>query len=79
MFGDNFFKRVENKTNVNKETILTLAQKLQNANMKDENTIRDVIKEISNLTGKEVSKEKEETIINAIIKDNVPTNIDKLF
>lgn len=79
MFGDNFFKRVENKTNVNKETILTLAQKLQNANMKDENTIRDVIKEISNLTGKEVSKEKEEKIINAIIKDNVPTNIDKLF
>ena len=79
MFGDNFFKRVENKTNVNKETILTLAQKLQNANMKDENTIRDVIKEISNLTGKEVSKEKEEKIINAIIKDNVPKNIDKLF
>ena len=79
MFGDNFFKRVENKTNVNKETILTLAQKLQNENKKDENTIRDVIKEISNLTGKEVSKEKEEKIINAIIKDNVPTNIDKLF
>ena len=58
MFGDSFFKKVEKKTNVNKETILSLAQKLQNSNMKDENTIREIISDISNMTGKEVSKEK---------------------
>mgnify|MGYP003322813691 CR=1 FL=1 len=58
MFKDNFFKKVQDKTNVDKSTILTLAQKLQNANMKDEQTIRNVISEISNITGKEVSKEK---------------------
>ena len=79
MFGDSFFKKVEKKTNVNKETILSLAQKLQNSNMKDENTIREIISEISNMTGKEVSKEKEDKIINAIMKDKVPTNIDKMF
>ena len=79
MFGDNLFNRIEKKTNVDKNTILTLAQKLQNSNMKDEKTIREVIKEISNITGKEVSKEKEDKIINAIIKDQVPNNIDKLF
>lgn len=79
MFGDNFFKKVENKTNVSKDTILTLAQKLQNANMKDEKTIREVIKEISTMTGKEVTQEKEDKIVTAILKDNVPTNIDKLF
>ena len=49
MFKDNFFKRVENKTNINKETILTLASKLQNSNMKDEKTIREVIKECQRL------------------------------
>lgn len=27
MFGDSFFKRVENKTNVDKNTILSLAKK----------------------------------------------------
>ena len=79
MFGDNFFKKVENKTNVTKDTIISLANKLQNNNMKDENTIRDVIQEISNITGKEVTKEKEDKIVNAILKDKVPTNIDKLF
>lgn len=79
MFGDNFFKKVEKKTNVNKETILSLAQKLQNSDMKDEKTIREVIKDISEMTGKEVSKEKEEKIIETIMQDNVPKDIDKLF
>ena len=79
MFGDNFFKRVENKTNVDKNTIRSLAKKLQNNNMKDEKTLREVIQEISSMTGKEVSKEKENKIINAIVKDNVPKDIDKMF
>lgn len=79
MFKDSFFKKVENKTNVDKDTILSLAEKLQNANMKDEKTIREVISEISNMTGKEVSEEKADKIVNAILKDNVPTNIDKMF
>ena len=79
MFKDSFFKKVEDKTSVDKNTILSLAEKLQNANMKDEATIRQVIGEISTMTGKRVSKEKEDKIVNAILKDNIPTNIDKMF
>ncbi|MBO5138974.1 MAG: stage VI sporulation protein F [Bacilli bacterium] len=79
MFKDNFFKKVEDKTNVDKSTILNLAQKLQNSNMKDENTLREVIKEIGQLTGKEVTKEKEDKIISTVINDKVPDNIDKMF
>lgn len=76
-FSDNFFKRVENKTSVNKETILSLANKLQGGNMKDENTLREVISELSKMTGKEVSREKEDKIINAVINDKVPSDLDK--
>ena len=79
MFNDNLFKKVEDKTNVNKETILSLANKLQESNLKDEKTIKEVIDNICNLTGKTISKEKEQKIINTILKDNVPKNIDKLF
>ena len=78
MFGDSFFKKVEQKTNVNKETILSLASKLQDSNMKDENTLRELIQEISNITGKEVSKEKSDKIVNAILKDKVP-DVDKMI
>ena len=78
-FNDDFFNKVEKRTNVNKDTIISLAQKLQNGNMKDENTIREVIQTLSNMTGKSVSKEKEDKIINTILKDKVPKNVDKMF
>ena len=65
-FSDSFFKKIEKKTNVNKDTILELASKLQQGDMKDENNLREVIQELSKLTGKEVSKEKEDKIISAV-------------
>jgi len=79
MFGDSFYKKVEKKTSIDKNTILSLADKIQKSNMKDEKVLRDVIKEISAMTGKEVSEEKENKIVNTILKDNVPKNIDKMF
>lgn len=78
-FSDNFFKKIEKKTNVNKDTILSLANKLQGGNMKDENTIKEVISDLAKMTGREVSKEKEQKIIDAIINDKVPNNIDKML
>ena len=77
--NDNLFKRVENKTRVNKETIFSLASKLQNGNMKDKSTLMEVINELSTLTGKSISDEKKEKIINAIVNDKVPNNIENNF
>ena len=78
-FGDSFFKRVEEKTKVDKDTILSLAQKLRDNDMKNEGTLREVIKELSHMTGKDVSKEKEDKIIEAIQNDKVPKDIDKMI
>ena len=78
-FSDNFFKKVEKKTKVNKETILELANKLQNGNMKDEATLKEIIGTLSDMTGRPVSKEQEEKIINAVVNDKVPTDIDKYY
>lgn len=79
MFGDSFFKKVEQKTNVNKDTILSLADKLQKGNMKDEKVLSEVVDEIANMTGKGVSSEKKERIIKTIMQDEVPDNVDKMF
>ena len=78
-FSDNFFNKIEKKTNVGKNTILSLAKKLQSSNLKDESTLREVIRELGKMTGKEVSKEKEEKIIEAVVDDKVPKNVDKMF
>lgn len=78
-FSDSFFKKVEKKTNVNKETILSLAKKLQNGNMKDETTLKEVINTLSEMTGRPVSKEQEEKIINAVVNDKIPKDLDKYY
>lgn len=78
-FDDKFFSKVEKKTKVNKDTILSLANKLQKGNLKDESTLREVISTLSSLTGKEVSKEKQDKIIDTILKDKVPKGVDKMF
>lgn len=76
-FSDNFFNKIEKKTNVGKETILELAAKLQQGDMKNENTLREIIQELGKMTGREVSKEKEDKIISAVVNDKVPKDLDK--
>ena len=78
-FSDIFFDRVEKKTNVDKSTILDLAKKLQQNDLKDEGTLREIIQTLSKATGRDVSKEQEEKIINAVVNDGVPKDIDKMF
>ena len=77
--NDSFFKKVEKKTKVDKNTILDLAKKLQDGNMKDENTLREVISTLSQMTGKVVTKEQEDKIISTVVGGKVPENIDKMF
>lgn len=77
--NDDFFGKVKSKTNVDKETLVDLAKRLNENNMKDENVLRSIIRDLSKITGKSVSLEKEEKIIDIIKKDKVPKNMDKFF
>jgi hypothetical protein len=75
--NDNFFDRIEEKTKVSKDTIVDLARRLQEGNFKDRNTLREIIHELSTITGKDVSEEKENKIIEMIVNDKVPKDINK--
>ena len=77
--NDELFNNIEKKTNVNKDTIVSLAELVEKNGLKDKNTLKKVINELSSMTGKKVSPELEDKIINTIIEDKVPKNIDKLF
>ena len=78
-FGDEFFKKVEKKTHVSKDTILSLAEKLQKGNMKDEKTLTEVIDTLSKMTGKKVTDEQKRKIISKIVDDKVPKDVEKMF
>ncbi len=77
--NDDLFKKIKKRTNVDKDTILGLADKLQKGNMKDEKTIKEIIGVLSSATGKKVSEEQTNKIINKITKNEVPKSIDKMF
>lgn len=64
-----FFKNIEKKTGVNMKDVFELANSLQHANFQDEKTVRGVIRKVSRLANKPVSKELEEQIVRTIIKD----------
>lgn len=78
-FNDDFFGKVEKKTKVNKETLINLAKRLNEDNMKDEKVLSSIIRDLASITGKNVSKETEEKIIKTIQDDKVPTGVEKMF
>ena len=49
--NDNLFNRITEKTNVDKDTIVGLARKLQEGDFKNKDTLREIIHELSDITG----------------------------
>ena len=77
--ANSFFDKVEQKTNVKKEDILSIAKSIQRKDLSDESEIRRLISDIGELAGREVSKEKEDKIVEAILKNKVPKNLDGML
>ena len=77
--NDELLNKIEKKTKVKKETIISLAKKLSAGNMKDADTIKEVIDTLSKATGKPVSDNVSDKIIKTIQEDKVPDGIEKMF
>lgn len=77
--NDELFGKIKKKTNVDKDDLINIASRLNEGNMKNRDTLSGIIQDLAKLTGKDVSQEKENKIIDLIMNDKVPTNVDKLF
>ena len=66
---NNFFKNVEKKTGVNMNDIFQLANSLQHANLQDEQTVRQVVKQVAQIANRNISKELEDKIVHTIVND----------
>jgi hypothetical protein len=77
-----FFDKIEKKTSVKKDDIFKLAQSVSGSNLRDERTIRMLISQVSSLAGVEVSKQKEDQIVQAVLNNNIPLDmvtLSKMF
>lgn len=75
---DNLFKKIQDRTNINPEDIHAIADSVKHANFTDEETVRNLVKQLSNLANKPISKEKEEQIVQAITNNQFPSSLDSL-
>ena len=73
-----FFKNIEKKTGVNMKDILDLANSLQNANFKDEKTVRNVIRRVSQIANKPVNQEMEDQIVKSIVNDGKQLDLNTI-
>lgn len=78
MNSNNLFDNVEKKANVNKEDIFKLAASVQNSNLKDEKVLRQLVQQVGAIAGRNVTKEKEDQIVKAIMNNNMPTDLSSL-
>ena len=76
---DSIFEKVESKTNVKKDDIVRLAKSISGKDLNDEKNLRKLIKDVGRLVGKDVGKDKEEKIIQAIKKDKIQKDLKNIM
>ncbi|MGP4041347.1 stage VI sporulation protein F [Gracilibacillus sp. D59] len=77
-FKQNMFDQIQKKSNVQPDQIMKVAQSVQNADFSDEKTVRKLVKQLASLSGKPVSKQKEDKIVKAITNNNMPKDMNSL-
>ncbi|MED4016955.1 stage VI sporulation protein F [Sutcliffiella cohnii] len=73
--NNNFFKGIEQKTGVNMKDVFELANSMQNANFKDEATVRGLVKRVAALANRNVPQELEDKIVNTLINGDKPVDM----
>ena len=59
--------------------IISLANSIQSKDLKNEKNLRDLIKEVSKLAGRSVSKDKEDKIIAMVKSDKIPKDLESFM
>lgn len=73
-----FFENIEKKTGVNMGEVLKLANSIQNANLKDEATVRGLIQQVGKIANKPIKKETEDQLVNTIINNSEQVNFNTI-
>ncbi|MFP3918312.1 stage VI sporulation protein F [Lysinibacillus telephonicus] len=73
-----FFKQIESKTGVDMEEIFALANAIQYADFTNEKQVRKIVKKVSRIANKPVTKELEDQIVNSILQEGQSLDLGKI-
>ncbi|RWZ60257.1 stage VI sporulation protein F [Halobacillus fulvus] len=77
-FQKNIFDHLKKKANIDAEEVFKIANSVQHADFTDEKTVRRLIRQLAKVANKPVSKQKEDKIVEAITKQNMPLDMNTL-
>lgn len=77
-YKNKIFDQISKQSNMKPEDIMKVAQSVQNADFSNERTVRQLVKQLSQMAGKSVSKQKEDKIVQAITNNNLPKDMNTL-
>ncbi|GAA0481179.1 hypothetical protein GCM10008986_02280 [Salinibacillus aidingensis] len=75
---NNPFNQIENNANISSDEIFKVADSVKNANFSDEKNVRQLVRRLSKMAGKPVSKAKEDEIVEMITNQNIPMDMNSL-
>ncbi|MFD2640339.1 stage VI sporulation protein F [Piscibacillus salipiscarius] len=65
-FQQNIFEHLKKKANINPNEVMNVAKSVQNANFKDERTVRNLVRQLAMMANKPLSQQKEDRIVKMI-------------
>ncbi|API90417.1 MULTISPECIES: stage VI sporulation protein F [Virgibacillus] len=77
-FQKGLFDKIQQKANINPDDVYKVADSVKHADFSDEKTVRKLVRHLSKLANKPISKEKEDKIVQSIVKNDMPMDMNSL-
>jgi len=75
---NHFFKQIERKTGVSMEEIFALANAIQHADFTNEKQVRKIVRRVSQVANKPITKELEDQIVQSIIQNGESIDLNSI-
>jgi len=76
--NDSFFKKIEQKTGVSMDEVLTLANAIQYADFSDEKQVKKIVRKVSKIAGKPISSDFENQIVKSVVQKGNKLNLNEI-
>lgn len=77
-FQKGMFDKIQENSNIRPEEVYKVADSVKNADFSDENTVRNLVRQLAQMANKPISKEKEDKIVQSIVKNKMPGDLNTL-
>jgi len=77
-FQKGVFDKIQQNANISPDEVYKVAEAVKTADFSDERTVRNLVRHLSRLANKRISREKEDQIVASITKKNMPKDMNAL-